>query len=81
MAGSFAVRNGGGFCRDCGGPMTRLADEAYCENTTTQGTQHEPKDECRPLSRETRLFCEFCGTQVSLGQTGCPVCGKKASGR
>ena len=81
MAGPFAVRNGGDFCRDCGGPMTRLADEAYCENTTTQGTQQEPKDVCQALGREARLFCEFSGTRVAPGQTVCPVCGNKANAR
>lgn len=65
MATAFAVRNGGDFCRDCGGRLTRLGDEAFCQNTMTQGSQQEPKDVCQALGRARRLFCELCGARAN----------------
>ena len=81
MASNFLMRNDSKFCRDCGGPLTPLGDAAYCDNTTTRGTQQDPKDICKPLGRETRLFCEFCGEPLPLGQTVCSVCKREAGFR
>ncbi|TWU38692.1 hypothetical protein Q31b_37700 [Novipirellula aureliae] len=80
MATAFMVKNDGRFCRDCGGPMTRLGDGSFCENTTTKGSQKDVKDVCEALGRERRLFCEHCGEAVRLGETVCPdaCCGKTA---
>lgn len=68
------------YCRDCGGPLTTLF-ESYkiCENTTTKGTQQDPKDICESLSRDHRVFCEYCGCRVGKGATVCPKCGRVAS--
>lgn len=81
MATAHPIKNRDAkFCRDCGGPLTALfEDYKICANTTTNGTQQEPKDVCESLSRERRLFCEFCGCRVGNGITVCPKCGRIAS--
>ncbi|TWU10513.1 hypothetical protein Poly21_44180 [Allorhodopirellula heiligendammensis] len=80
MATAFIVKDDGKFCRDRGGPMTRLRDGAFCENTTTKGSQEDAKDDCEALGRERRRFCEHCGEAVRLGETVCPdsKCGNTA---
>ncbi|MDZ4849987.1 MAG: hypothetical protein SGI77_11935 [Pirellulaceae bacterium] len=81
MAFSQPIKNGDAkFCRDCGGPLTKaFEDYRICENTTTKGQQQDRKDVCEYLPRERRLFCEFDGQQLELGQTGCHGCKQPAS--
>lgn len=64
MATMQAVNAGSGFCRDCGGRITSRGGLAWCENTTTVGSQQEPKDRCQNLSKLTRRYCEHCGQAV-----------------
>jgi hypothetical protein len=61
------------FCRDCGGPTTRIDRTATCDNTTTRGQQQDPKDVCRNLTMHDRQFCEHCG-QAVVGLQRCPRC-------
>lgn len=81
MATTQSIKNRDArFCRDCGGPLkTVFEDYKICENTTKIGEQQDSKDICEPLGRERRLFCEFCGHRVSMGETVCPACKRKAS--
>ena len=75
MATSFNLNAKSKFCRDCGGPTTVFPGAVICENTTTKGTQKEPKDVCEPLSRNRRNFCEHCGERVDRIPVCCH-CGK-----
>ncbi len=81
MATAHPIKNRDAhFCRDCGGLLTVLfEDYKICENTTTKGTQQDPKDRCESLPRERRIFCEYCGWRVGMGETVCPKCGRLAS--
>lgn len=81
MAFPKPIRNGDAeYCRDCGGLLKKVfEDYRICENTITNGQQQDPKDVCESLSRKRRLFCEFDGKPLALGQTVCPQCNQLAS--
>ncbi len=49
MATQQAVNSGSQFCRDCGGPVQPQAGLSWCANTTTSGSQQDPKDVCQNL--------------------------------
>jgi hypothetical protein len=71
MATQQAVNAGSHFCRDCGGPVQPQAGMSWCANTTTTGTQQDPKDVCQNLTKHSRQYCEHCGRPIS-GPIRCP---------